>query len=372
MFAFVRFRDDNQKRIVPIASCKHLEPKDTSDFNHRKWYKVFWEDDTHCGHYHAQVIRLYETEDDARKATEKRTSIPQRPYSDSSESCSSEVEDLSFEEETRHQATVQQKKKAVDKHFKKRNRDLLFGDAGKEKTEAERLKEDVSLLRAENAKLLERIRMLEEALCNKIFETEKKLVLCECCSHRPTSLKEAAPLALPCTSTFEPLCTAAVRPPETVAVRPPRTATMTRGSTDGFDHRVVSASGCENSEQLPGQIVTYVPTNGEVQLGRGIAISEGVYSRLMSTKSETRFVREAAVAIFSTAGLVGRSVTGAACNRNKGEAKPPLDKERYTVLSDFFSHYLKNSVPIGEVSAKMKILNKALANKINDLMKSKN
>ncbi|XP_075721638.1 uncharacterized protein LOC142764979 [Rhipicephalus microplus] len=120
MFAFVRFRGDNQKLIVPITSCKHLEPKDTSNFNHRKWYKVFWEDDTHCGHYHAQVIRLYETEDDARKATEKRTSIPQRPDSDSSESCSSdEVEDLSFEEETRHQATVQQKKKAVDKHFKK-------------------------------------------------------------------------------------------------------------------------------------------------------------------------------------------------------------------------------------------------------------
>lgn len=30
---------------------------------------------------------------------------------------------------TRCQAAVQQKNKAVDKHFKKRNRDLLFGDA---------------------------------------------------------------------------------------------------------------------------------------------------------------------------------------------------------------------------------------------------
>lgn len=70
-----------------------------------------------------------------------------------------------------------------------------------------------------------------------------------------------------------------------------------------------------------------------MHLGRGIAIPEGLYSRLMGTKSETRFVREAAVAIFSTAGLVGRSVTGAASNRTKGEAKPPLDKQKYAVLS---------------------------------------
>ncbi|XP_075740327.1 uncharacterized protein LOC119181113 [Rhipicephalus microplus] len=152
---------------------------------------------------------------------------------------------------------------------------------------------------------------------------------------------------------------------------------MTRGSSEVFDHqRVVLASVRENNEQLPGQIINYVPTDGEVQMGRGIAIFEGVYSRLMSTKSKTRFLREAAVAIFSTAGLVGSSVTGAASNLTKGEMKPTLDKEKYTVLSvfdhaDFFSHYLMNSVPIGEVDGKMKILNKVLANKINDLMTSK-
>nr|XP_037288192.1 uncharacterized protein LOC119181113 [Rhipicephalus microplus] len=174
------------------------------------------------------------------------------------------------------------------------------------------------------------------------FITEKKLVLCECCSHTPTSLKKAAPLPLPCTATVQPPCTAAVRPPETAAVRPPhtstvqppRTATMTRGSSEVFDHqRVVLASVRENNEQLPGQIINYVPTDGEVQMGRGIAIFEGVYSRLMSTKSKTRFLREAAVAIFSTAGLVGSSVTGAASNLTKGEVKPTLDKEKYTVLS---------------------------------------
>ncbi|XP_037502785.1 uncharacterized protein LOC119395921 [Rhipicephalus sanguineus] len=277
MFAYVRFRDDNEKRIVPVAACKHLKPNDTSDFNPRKWYKVFWKDETHCDHYHAQVIRPYATEDDAGKATEKRTSIPQRPGSDSSYSCSSNEVDGSFEEK-------------------------------------------------------------KTSFCARAAAASQnnKLRLC----HRHV---------LPRTTTMQP--------PRTATVQPLRTTTATPGSPE-----VAHTSARE---------ADYVTTDGEVHLGKGITIPEGLYSRLMSTKSETRFVREAAVAIYSTAGLVGRSVIGTASNRTKGEAKPPLDKEKYAVLSDFFNHFLKSNFPIGEVEQKKKILNKALANKINDLMKSK-
>ncbi|XP_049266771.1 uncharacterized protein LOC119374776 [Rhipicephalus sanguineus] len=207
MFAYVRFRDDNEKRIVPVAACKHLKPNDTSDFNPRKWYKVFWKDETHCDHYHAQVIRPYATEDDAGKATEKRTSIPQRPGSDSSYSCSSNEVDGSFEE---RQAAVKQKMKDVSSHFKKKQRDLLFGDAeGGKKTEKELLKEEVNMLKAENSKLLDRIRMLEKALCSKIFKTEKNLVLCEGCSRKPE--QQVAPLPSPCAATHHHHAAAAHR-----------------------------------------------------------------------------------------------------------------------------------------------------------------
>ncbi|XP_037513024.1 uncharacterized protein LOC119389724 [Rhipicephalus sanguineus] len=294
------------------------------------------------------------TEDDARKATEKRTSIPQRPGSDSSYSCSSNEVDGSFEEETQRQAAVKQKMKDVSSHFKKKQRDLLFGDAeGGKKTEKELLKEEVNMLKAENSKLLDRIRMLEKALCSKIFKTEKNLVLCEGCSRKPE--QQVAPLPSPCAATVQLPRTTTMQPPRTATVQPLRTTTATPGSPE-----VAHTSARE---------ADYVPTDGEVHLGKGITIPE--YSRLMSTKSETRFVREAAVAIYSTAGLVGRSVIGTASNRTKGEAKPPLDKEKYAVLSDFFNHFLKSNFPIGEVEQKKKILNKALANKINDLMKSK-
>ncbi|XP_075735001.1 uncharacterized protein LOC142776042 isoform X2 [Rhipicephalus microplus] len=107
--------------------------------------------------------------------------------------------------------------------------------------------------------------------------------------------------------------------------------------------------------------------HSSVHRSKGIAVPKRLYNYPVGLKRRTHFVREAAVAIFYTAGLVGRSVTGAASNRSKGEAKSPLEKETYAVFSDFFNHFLKHTVLIGEVEQMKKLLNKALANKIMTL-----
>ncbi|XP_075738768.1 uncharacterized protein LOC142784032 isoform X1 [Rhipicephalus microplus] len=70
-------------------------------------------------------------------------------------------------------------------------------------------------------------------------------------------------------------------------------------------------------------LINYVPTDREVHRSKGIAVPKSLYNTPMGLKRQTRFVREAAVIIFYTAGQVGRSVTGAASNRSKGEAKSP-------------------------------------------------
>ncbi|XP_075745176.1 uncharacterized protein LOC119180709 isoform X1 [Rhipicephalus microplus] len=70
-------------------------------------------------------------------------------------------------------------------------------------------------------------------------------------------------------------------------------------------------------------LINYVPTDREVHRSKGIAVPKRLYNHPMGLKRRTRFVREAAVTIFYTAGQVGRSVTGAASNRSKGEAKSP-------------------------------------------------
>lgn len=62
------------------------------------------------------------------------------------------------------------KSKDVEWQFKRKHWDL-FSDAGKEnKSEAECLKEDVHWLKVKNAKLLERIGVLQDALYSKVLQ----------------------------------------------------------------------------------------------------------------------------------------------------------------------------------------------------------
>lgn len=109
----------------------------------------------------------------------------------------------------------------------------------------------------------------------------------------------------------------------------------------------------------------------EVLLGSGVLMKKSVYDHLMQRPKDGIFVREASVQIFSTAGLINRSVTGAASNRTKTEARPPLDPTKYGVLKDFFRHYLERrcSSP-AELGIRHGCLGKILACKIADVMKS--
>nr|XP_037276049.1 uncharacterized protein LOC119168885 isoform X1 [Rhipicephalus microplus]XP_037276050.1 uncharacterized protein LOC119168885 isoform X1 [Rhipicephalus microplus] len=95
----------------------------------------------------------------------------------------------------------------------------------------------------------------------------------------------------------------------------------------------------QSSVREAALLINYVPTDREVHRSKGIAVPKRLYNRPMGLKRQTRFVREAAVTIFYTAGQVSRSVTGAASNRSKGEAKFPKEKETYAVFSDFFNHF---------------------------------
>nr|XP_037282303.1 uncharacterized protein LOC119175461 [Rhipicephalus microplus] len=94
----------------------------------------------------------------------------------------------------------------------------------------------------------------------------------------------------------------------------------------------------QSSVREAARLINYVPTDREVHRSKEIAVPKRLYNHPMGLKRQTRFVREGAVNIFYTAGQVGRSVTGAAYNRSKGEAKSPKEKETYAVFSDFFNH----------------------------------
>lgn len=113
----------------------------------------------------------------------------------------------------------------------------------------------------------------------------------------------------------------------------------------------------------------YQAVDNEVCLGHGVCLPQATFVHLMTRPKDTVFVREACVRIFSTAGLVGRSVTGAASNRTKGDPKPSLDQEKYAALSDFFKHYLAERCTEQEVVSRHRALGKIVAMKIADVMK---
>ncbi|KAG0440526.1 hypothetical protein HPB47_016262 [Ixodes persulcatus] len=57
------------------------------------------------------------------------------------------------------------------------------------------------------------------------------------------------------------------------------------------------------------------------------------FDDLMKKDKDSMFIREASVALFSTAGLLGRSVTGTSSNRTKSTPKPALDAVTLLVLT---------------------------------------
>ncbi|KAH7958859.1 hypothetical protein HPB49_005998 [Dermacentor silvarum] len=74
---------------------------------------------------------------------------------------------------------------------------------------------------------------------------------------------------------------------------------------------------------------------GRVYISKDVWLIDTDFNFLMGSRNDSVFVRDAATKIFSTAGLVGRSVTGRPSNRTKGDPKPPLDSVKLSALKDY-------------------------------------
>lgn len=183
MYASVRFRDDDAREVVSVEEIKHFNPKDTSDFDCKKWYKVHWEDDQQNGFFSAQILRLFETREAASQLPTKRVPLPPRPSdTEDDESGASESSGDSLKQVFRKAADRCSKSKSVAA-FRGDHLKSLFekkgGPSSNEllqlRNENRRLKGDNEKLQYENKQLHTRIEMLEKALCSAVFDTESRL-----------------------------------------------------------------------------------------------------------------------------------------------------------------------------------------------------
>ncbi|XP_075723175.1 uncharacterized protein LOC142765665 [Rhipicephalus microplus] len=118
-------------------------------------------------------------------------------------------------------------------------------------------------------------------------------------------------------------------------------------------------------------LINYVPTDREVHRSKGIAVPKRLYNHPMGLKRQTHFVREAAVTFFiqqakSVEVLLVQPPIGL-----KGRRNLPRRKKHMLYFQISSTIFLKHTVLIGKVEQMKKLLNKALANKIIDFMKSK-
>lgn len=76
MFAYVWFRDDNEKVSMPVSYIQNFDPKGVNDYEESKWYDIFWDDEKQCGYYLAQKVKLFGKSSFAFLTREVRTIMP--------------------------------------------------------------------------------------------------------------------------------------------------------------------------------------------------------------------------------------------------------------------------------------------------------
>ncbi|XP_049518693.1 uncharacterized protein LOC119441526 [Dermacentor silvarum] len=409
MYASVRFRDDDAREVVSVDEIKHFSPQGISDYHSDKWYKVHWKDDCQDGFFRAQILRLFETKEAARQPA-RRVPLPPRPSDSESEVSMSSADSL--QEVFRKAAKGCAARKSEGAFQRGHLKSLIAENDNMPDLEEElaQLRSENRSLRAENRNLLHankklhsRVEMLEKALCSKIFETglafiiqylhadlisialnSNIIVFSHTESHILSIMGQNSTGAVaPVTQLQKPQQVAAgPQKPQKVAAGPllclPRANEVPDGisATPAVETNFPPSCTSEEIGSAVQPLVT-VPTitvvGDKVLFGiGGVCLAKAAYDHLMQRPKDGIFVREACVQIFSTAGLMGKSVTGAASNRTKGEAKPALDAFKYDALKVFFRHYLEQRCSSAdELVKRHNMLGKLVAGKIADLMKKK-
>ncbi|KAL1256015.1 hypothetical protein QQF64_014076 [Cirrhinus molitorella] len=98
-----------------------------------------------------------------------------------------------------------------------------------------------------------------------------------------------------------------------------------------------------NSPESPLRL--YEIKDGKIHVGENIWIREEVWRKITAATKDSLFVKEMAVALWGTATLQRRSVSGKECPTNRNSPKPPLTPSKLQVLRVCFSDWLKKKEP---------------------------
>ncbi|XP_064475565.1 uncharacterized protein LOC135389447 [Ornithodoros turicata] len=107
-------------------------------------------------------------------------------------------------------------------------------------------------------------------------------------------------------------------------------------------------SGDSASTLRPGSPLTaqtFHVENKKIHLGNGIWMAVEKFNHIIAFGDEKKALREAAISLFSTAGLLNKSITGLPSNRliaSGAEGKDAVDTNKLVALYNFLKNTLKN------------------------------
>jgi len=98
MFAYVVFKEDKVKKIVPVEYVRGFSPQNTKDFDAKKYYKVLWTGKNNeiaedkASKFYALVLKMASTRAELQELISvKRTVIPKRKYGETTEDSATDM-----------------------------------------------------------------------------------------------------------------------------------------------------------------------------------------------------------------------------------------------------------------------------------------
>ncbi|XP_076129126.1 BEN domain-containing protein 5-like [Alosa pseudoharengus] len=127
-----------------------------------------------------------------------------------------------------------------------------------------------------------------------------------------------------------------------------------------------------NAVSAPGdELAQFFEEDGKIHLGQGVWIRAEVWRRIGSSLKDSIFVKELAVAVWGTATLKNRSITGKECPTKKGEARPPLTPKKLRAVKECFQWWLRHQgvVEEEELGKRTRAMGHYVSQKIMDIRK---
>ncbi|XP_066450864.1 BEN domain-containing protein 5 [Eleutherodactylus coqui] len=426
MFALVRFLEDNVCRTVPAARVPGLLPRCIDDFDKRKVYTVYREEEEAAGRttlQRALILALAENKTDLEShVMQKKIKIPKLCVNSSEGSWEFKENEEEENGERRHSKRPDGRKQvegtrksieAVVARLEKQNNVTPSHNSGCEDIFLEPCSmaghmdtlDDALIPRVLYEELLRSYQQQQvemrhiqhelERTRRQLVQQAKKLkdygtLVTEVKELRVLNrrLQDVLLLRLGSVSPWN-YRSNGIHGSSPVAIGPENTDLA--GTNEGFtiELKTEDSELCEPEPEVPKPITEeantssfyptptpvldkYILENGKVHLGSGVWVNEEKWHQLQATQGDSKYTKNLAVMIWGTDVLKNRSVTGVATKKKKDASpKPPLSPHKLSVIREcVYDRIAQETMDENEIAQRLSKVNKYICEKIMDINKS--